>query len=138
VDEDTLMDFEYAVGKPPTTDKSLTLNTRSPTAKILLSYRLDTPNVRHPLSPGTAPAGGSPTRVPPSLPLGQAESCNLYNGTSEAEFGESVEKRENKRAEHSGAEETKNMYEYIEKELIELKGQLKELVKAEKAATQED
>jgi len=82
VDEDTLIDFGYAVGKPPITNKSLTLNTRSPTAKITLSHRLDTPNVRHPLSHRTAPADGSSTHGPPSLPLRQAESHNLYNGNN--------------------------------------------------------
>jgi len=58
--------------------------------------------------------------------------------TSKVEFGESVERRERKRVETSGAKETKNMYEGIEKKLIELIGQLKGLIKTEKAATQEE
>jgi len=67
---DTLMNLGYAVGKTPSMDKPLTLNTRYPTATNTLIHRLDTPNVRHPLTPGTAPADRSPTYGSPSLPLG--------------------------------------------------------------------
>jgi len=51
VDEDTLMDLGYSVGKTLSTDKPVTLNTRSPTAKLTPLQKLNTSNVCHPLSP---------------------------------------------------------------------------------------
>jgi len=74
------MDLGYAVANTLTTNKPVTLKTRSPNDKPPPTSRLDTPNVRYPLVPGAAPAGGSPTYGPPSLTLGQTESCNLYIG----------------------------------------------------------
>jgi len=72
------MDFGYAASNPATTNKPVTLNTRSPINKLPPTPILDTPNVCHPLLPEAAPADGSPTYGPPSSPLGQAESRSLY------------------------------------------------------------
>jgi len=72
------LDLGYAVSNLSTNNKPVTLNIRSPINKLPPYLRLDTPNVRHPLLPGAAPADGSPTYGPSSLPLGQAESRCLY------------------------------------------------------------
>jgi len=84
-----------------------------------------------------APVGRSPTHGLPSLPLGQAESRNLYNGTSEAGFGEFLEGRERECTKQLSTQEAKKMYKNFEKELTDFRNQLKELVKTEKAVTKE-